>query len=96
MALEFFGKPFNRVRLLAIIVVITVGLAVAFPVRAQVNRSEAGRLQGRWMAMMAFDRARSGDLTALNGSGDGDGAAAPDADGVGAAAGDAPAAAPST
>jgi hypothetical protein len=54
----------KRSRLLLIIAVVAAVLAVAFPFRSQFNRSEAGRLQRRWIEAISLDRARSGDLTA--------------------------------
>jgi hypothetical protein len=56
-------------RLLAIIVVAIAVLAVAFPLRAQLNRSGARRLEDQWQSMAALDGARSSDLTALNQAG---------------------------
>jgi hypothetical protein len=65
----------KRSRLLLIIAVVAAVLAVAFPFRSQFNRSEAGRLQRRWIEAISLDRARSGDLTAINIAGaPGDGA----------------------
>jgi hypothetical protein len=56
-------------RLLAIVAVAVAVLAVAFPLRAQLNRSEAERLEHRWQVMAALDAVRSSDLTALNQAG---------------------------
>src|ERR1017187_8288257 len=56
----------KRGRLLAVIISAVAILAVAFPLRAQFNRSEAERLQRRWQAMASLDGVRSSDLTALN------------------------------
>ena len=62
-------------RLLLIIAAVVAVLAVAFPFAPQFNRSEAGRLQGRWIEAISLDQARSADLTTVNIAGaPGDGA----------------------
>jgi hypothetical protein len=55
--------------MLAIIVAAVAALAVAFPVRAELTRSEAEGLQRRWQVMASLDGVRSRDLTALNQAG---------------------------
>src|ERR1017187_2316518 len=59
----------KRGRLVAIVTVAVALLVVAFPLRVQLNRSEAERLQRRWQASASLDGVRSGDLTAINQAG---------------------------